>query len=157
MKRSAWMSTVSLMLAVALGLGMSAMADMQQAERKPDQTAQKETGRGTGADPNIKSDEGVNEKGKASQLPGPEAKTKEKPRGQSLCMVVFDNYTGLWIKTYVDGNYAGMMRPWGELATYAIAGPTILYARADYRGGAFDQWGPTNVSCGRSFVWRLNP
>jgi hypothetical protein len=157
MRRIAQVSTVSLGLALAIAFGMSVTADMQQTERKPDQTSQKETGRGTGADPNIKSDVGENEKGKEGQPPGPEWKTGEKPRGQGLCVVLFDNYTRLWVKVYVDGSYAGTIRPLGELATYAVAGPTVLYARADYRGGGFDSWGPARVSCTTSFVWRLNP
>ena len=157
MRRIAQVSSVSLAVALAIAFGMSVTADMQQTERKPDQTSQKETGRGTGADPNVKSDVGENEKGKAAQLPGPERKTGEKPRGQGLCAVVFDNYTNLWVKTYVDGSYAGTMRPWGELATFAVAGPTVLYARADYRGGGYDSWGPIKVNCTTSFVYRLNP
>lgn len=158
MRRTLAMSAVSMGLAMAVGLAMSVRAEMPQAEAKPDQTSRKETGRGTGADPNVKSDTGVNTKDKPSAIPGPEAKTGEKSRGgQGICEVTFDNYTRLWVKTYVDGEYTGMMRPWGRLTAYAISGRTVLYARADYEGGTYDYWGPTTVQCGRSYLWRLTP
>lgn len=149
-------SAVVVVLAVAIGVFNASTVDSQE-QAKPDQINQKETSRGkVSADPNVKEAEGVNTRNQPAQLPGPAEKTKEKTR-QALCAVMFDNYTGLWIQTYVDGRYAGTMRPWGELHTYAVAGPTVLYARAVYNDGTFDYWGPRNVSCSSRFRWRLDP
>jgi hypothetical protein len=140
-------------LAIAIAFLMPAVVDTQ-GQTKPDQVSKKESGRGA-TDANVKSDAATNEAGKPATLPSPAEKSGEKSR-QALCTVVFDNYTDLWIKTYVDGRYRGTMAPWGELNTYAVAGPTILYARADYPSGAFDYWGPVKFSCSTRHIWRLD-
>jgi len=147
-------------MAIAAALAFSAAtlmtaAAQTPAQKKADLATRKETSRGGATDPNVKDDSAANAKGKASGAPAPQEKSGEKPRG-ALCEVMFDNYTDLYVKTYVDGRYAGTMRPWGELYTYAIAGPTVLYARADYTDGSFDHWGPTRISCNTTFTWRLN-
>jgi hypothetical protein len=147
------MTTLMTALAIAMTFLATAAVDTQT-PAKPDQVSKKETGRG-GADPNVKDDTGANDKGKPSGMPAPAEKSGEKSR-QALCAVMFDNYTDLWIKTYVDGRFAGTMRPWGELHTYAVAGPTRLYARADYRDGSYDYWGPVTVSCTTRYTWRLD-
>jgi hypothetical protein len=125
-----------------------------QTGTKPDMITKAEAGRG-GADANIKNDSAANVKGKPSTAPKPPEKTGETARGTSLCSVMFDNYTDLYIKTFVDGDYTGTMRPMGELNTYAIAGPTILYARADYTDGSSVSWGPIKVQCNTRYRWRL--
>jgi len=157
MTRIVMRSAVIVVLALAIGVISPAILDGQgQQGQKPDQISQKETSRGKATeDPNVKEAEGVNTRGEGTQLPGPPDKTGEQTR-QALCAVMFDNYTNLWVHTYVDGRYAGQMRPWGELHTFAIAGPTILYARAIYRDGSYDHWGPTKVSCSTGFRWRLS-
>jgi hypothetical protein len=139
-------------LAIAITFLVPAIVDTQ-GQTKPDQVSKKESGRGA-ADANVKSDAAANEAGKPATAPAPAEKSGEKSR-QALCAVMFDNYTDLLIKTYVDGRYTGTMARWGELHTYALAGPTILYARADYTNGTFDYWGPIKVSCNTRYVWRL--
>jgi hypothetical protein len=148
------MTTLMTALAVEVTFLVPALVETQ-GQAKPDQVSKRETGRG-GADANVKEDAGTNTKGKPSGLPAPAEKSGEKSR-QALCAVMFDNYSDLWIKTYVDGRYTGAMRPWGELHTYAVAGPTRLYARADYTDGTYDSWGPINISCTSRFRWRLDP
>lgn len=144
----------ALAILVALVLPVSAST---QSSRKPDQEAKgtMSTEKARGADPNIKDDSAVNETGKASGAVRPASKTGEAARGQSTCDVMFDNYTDLYIKTYVDGRFKGTMAPYGELYTWAIAGPTILYARADFRDGSYTTWGPFRVSCLSSYTLRL--
>jgi hypothetical protein len=155
MTRFVTRSVVAIILAVAIGVLASVVVDTQ-ASQKPDQATSKETNRGKATeDKNVKEPEGVNKRGETAQLPAPPEKTGEKTR-QVLCAVMFDNYTDLWVQAYVDGRYAGMMRPWGELHTFAIAGPTILYARAPYTDGSYDSWGPVKVSCSSTYRWRLN-
>jgi hypothetical protein len=156
MKQIVMRGAVAIGLAAVIGLAHSATVD-SQGQSKPDQATSKESSRGkVGEDKNVKEAEGVNVQGKPSTLPGPAEKTGETTR-QVLCSVMFDNYTNLWVQTYVDGRFAGTMRPWGELYTFAVSGPTILYARAEYTNKTYDSWGPVNVSCSRSYRWRLNP
>ena len=152
-KRLVAMTTLMTALAIAMTFLVPAWVETQS-QAKPDQVSKKESGRGT-ADANVKSDAATNEAGKPSTAPGPAEKSGEKSR-QALCAVMFDNYTNLWIKTYVDGRYTGTMAPWGELHTYAIAGPTRLYARADYTNGTYEYWGPVQVSCTSRYIWRLD-
>ena len=91
-----------------------------------------------GADPNIKS----------TDLTRNDAAAKGSgARGAAVCGVFWDNYTNLYIKVFVDGEYEGTVAPMGELQTYAIAGGTRLYARADYTDGSSVYWGPDTFSC----------
>jgi hypothetical protein len=107
-----------------------------------------------GADPNIKNESATNTVGKASGAVRPNAKTGEASR-QATCNVRFDNRTDFYIQTFVDGRYAGQMGPWGDVYTWAVAGPTVLYARAVFVDGSTLSWGPITVSCLSSYTWRL--
>ena len=59
-----------------------------------------------GENPNIKSD-----------VPT-EDKKVTKSRGAYNCEVYFDNYSGLYVKVYVNGYYMGTMSPYGSLTVY---------------------------------------
>jgi len=144
---------VAIALAAVIGLAHTAADNHRQS--KPDQATSKESSRGKATeDKNVKEAEGVNVRGKPSTLPGPAEKTGEATR-QTLCSVTFDNYTNLWVETYIDGRFAGKMTPWGELSTFVVSGPAVLYARALYTEGS-ERWGPINVSCAGAYRWRLN-
>ena len=82
----------------------------------------------------------------------PQAKA---PEGRPSCSVTFDNDTALITKTYIDGTFAGTIRPFGELSAPSAPGSTVLYARAEYDDGSADAWGPIRVSCRTKFRWRL--
>ena len=99
-----------------------------------------------GADPNIKTAERTNDPSSSGGAKG------------AVCGVFWDNYTNLYIKVFVDGDYAGMVSPMGELQTYAAAGSTRIYARADYKDGSYDYWGPTVFQCnpGVNYTRKLN-
>jgi hypothetical protein len=119
------------------------------------------TSRGTSAtDENIKMGPRANTRdaaGNTEGMPAAKATGGATTRGNYACTVHFDNRSDLVIQTYVDGNYAGILGRYGDLYTYAVPGPTRLYARADYTDGSYDTWGPTVVDCpdGGSFTWRL--
>ena len=49
-----------------------------------------------------------------------------KARG-AACTVKFDNYTGLYIKVYVDGNYKGTLDAWGAGTVTVSGGYTTIY------------------------------
>jgi hypothetical protein len=113
-----------------------------------------------GQDPNIKPNAGTNVQGGAvaAGIP-PEKQAAGAASKGSTCQVRFDNRTNLYIATYTDGNSTGTMGPWGDVYTYAIAGATRLYARADFTDGSVTTWGPVMVDCpaGGSYHWRLYP
>jgi hypothetical protein len=99
------------------------------------------------ADPNVKTTRGNNNTQRGST------------RGSSTrwCGIYWDNYTDLYVDVFVDGEYEGTVAPMGELQTYAIAGATRVYARADYDDGSYDYWGPNTFTCnaGRNYTRRL--
>ena len=114
-----------------------------------------------GQDPNIKPNAGTNVRGGAitAAVPAHKQAAGAASKGANTCLVRFDNRTNLYIDTYTDGNSTGRMGPWGDIYTYAIAGPTRLYGRAEFTDGSVTTWGPTMVDCpaGGSYHWRLYP
>jgi hypothetical protein len=109
-----------------------------------------------GDDPNIKSTTRVNNAKK--ETPAPPSKGGEKPRGQlQTCVVHVDNRTPWYIHIYIDGDYSGLMPPWGDLYDRAIAGTTVFYGRANFDDGSARTWGPWRFSCppGMEYTWRL--
>jgi hypothetical protein len=142
MNRSAW--TVCLLLAAAIVAGA-------QVSDKPDMVSRKVRLRG-GDDANFKPGAEINVRDKASDVVPPAAK---KPAGRASCDITFDNHTDLVTKTYIDGRYAGTIRPFGALMASTVPGSAVLYARAEYDDGTADAWGPIRVSCRTKYLWRL--
>jgi hypothetical protein len=122
-----------------------------QVSGTPDQVTRKARFRGS-ADPNVKPGAEVNVRDKPSGVVPPQGKT---PAGRASCSITFDNDTDLITKTYIDGVYAGTIRPFGELSASSVPGSTVLYARAEYDDGSADAWGPIRVSCRTKYLWRL--
>lgn len=71
-----------------------------------------------GADANIKSNSPTSDK------------KKEKSRGAALCMIYFDNYSGLYVNVYVDGDYMGTMSPYGSLTVNEYSGYATIYCKS---------------------------
>jgi len=117
----------------------------------PDQISRKVRHRGSD-DPNIKPSPEINVRAGKSEVIAPITKT---PSGRVLCSITFDNFTDLITKTYIDGRYAGTIRPFGELSASVATGTTVLYARAEYDDGSADAWGPIRVNCQTKYLWRL--
>jgi hypothetical protein len=141
---------VSIAACAALILGSitsSAFAADKQKKNKVESKAQ--TARGN-TDPNIKTPElPANDPSQA------DAKKPEAKRG--ACRVTVDSYRNLYIKIFVDGDYKGVVSPLATDYTYAISGPTRLYARADFTDGSYSFWGPETFYCedGGSYTWTL--
>lgn len=56
------------------------------------------------------------------------AAPKAAERGSaSECHLTFDNYTGYWVKVYVDGNFKGYVEPWKTGEVYVYGGWTSWY------------------------------
>jgi hypothetical protein len=148
------------MLSLALALAVGGAVVLIAQDQKPEVIESKsELVRERGAHPNIKSETRVNDPN-AQGRPAPPQKGGEKPRGDaSVCDVHFDNRTSWWIHVWVDWQYEGAMPGWGDIYTYAIPGPTILYAEARFTDGSVRRWGPINVRCPSygSYTWRLRP
>jgi len=71
-----------------------------------------------GQDPNIKSEAPT------------EDKKLEKSRGAYTCTIYFDNYSGLYVNVYVDGDFMGTVSPYGSLTVYATNYTTIYCVSA---------------------------
>jgi hypothetical protein len=124
-----------------------------QDEAKPDLVSRRVRLRGAG-DPNFKPGGEINvrEKAPAGQFPPP---LPAPPVERTLCSVTFDNRTNLIAKTYIDGQFAGTIRPFAELSTSIVAGAAMLYARAEYDDDSADAWGPVRINCRTKYLWRL--
>lgn len=148
------MSRIAVVLAavfLAVAAGAPAAAHAAEAAKGKDKIESKsQKARGGGKDENIKStDIPVNDPAQADK-PQP-----EKKRG--TCQVHVDNRVNLWVKVYVDGDFRGMVSPYGDGYTLAISGPTRLYARADFTDGTYSWWGPITTDCpdGQTITWTL--
>jgi hypothetical protein len=105
-----------------------------------------------GDDPNVKPGAEINVRDRPSDVVPPATKVQS---GRALCAVTFDNHTDLITKTYIDGRYAGTIRPFGALSASTPPGSAVLYARAEYDDGSADAWGPIRISCRTNYLWRL--
>jgi hypothetical protein len=57
-------------------------------------------------------------------------------RGASdYCTMTFDNYTGYWVKIYVDGNFKGYVEPYGVGSVTVYGGYTTYYCETT--GGTY--------------------
>lgn len=118
----------------------------------PDMTTRRARLRGSGPDPNITASAEVNVRSVPSGVVPPPSKVGE---GRALCSVTFDNHTDLVAKTYIDGRFAGTIRPFGELSASIVSGAALLYARAEFDDGTADAWGPVRVTCRTTYRWKL--
>ncbi len=69
---------------------------------------------------------------------------ESKSRG--TCSVFFDNYSGLYVKVYVDGYYKGTLSPYGSFTVNVADGYTEIYCIST--GGTRD-WEATGNCTGR--------
>ncbi len=51
------------------------------------------------------------------------------------CTMTFDNYTGYWVKVYVDGNFQGYVEPYGVGDVTVYGGYTTYYCET--AGGTY--------------------
>lgn len=59
-------------------------------------------------------------------IPTTDAHPVPKSRGTTTT-INFDNYTGLFVKMYVDGNYKGTIDAWGKATITVKSGYTSVY------------------------------
>jgi hypothetical protein len=144
-------------VAVAFTLaGFTALSAAKQAQPSNKQTASDKGVRSRGSadnDPNIKTKEGLNDP--AKDMPAPANKGGEKTRAMA-CSIDFDNYTPWLLQLFIDGNYVGVVGPYGDQLFYDPNMAASLYARALFTDGSVLTWGPRTISCNGSYTWRLN-
>lgn len=117
-----------------------------------------ESGRGSTSDPNIKDDSMLNSASQEFAAPKEKGGNTNTRGAAGVCRVVLDNQTKLKIKIFVDGSFRGTMAPYGDSVTYTGAGPTRVYARADFDDGSFVYWGPSDYMCyaGQTINFRMD-
>jgi hypothetical protein len=143
----------TLSLAAVLCLCAST-AHAQQKGAKDSLSTRSAVKRGAGQDANIKRDEAVNSK-TAAAVKAPAAKGGAKTRGATAGQLHVDNRTGWYIRIYVDGDYNGMVGPFGDVIGYYGCDNYRLYAVARFNDGSTRTWGPTLVNTCDDFTWRL--
>lgn len=107
--------------------------------------------RGSAVDENIKAPFKANST--ANKPDAPAQKGGEKERG--TCAILVDNWTPWHIEIYVDGDYVGMVSPYGQATGYFHSGRRKAYARATFDDGSVLTWGPSTLDCHGVSTWRL--
>jgi hypothetical protein len=107
------------------------------AQKKVD-VAGKTIAKHRGANPNIKKD------APTTDVP------VSKPRG-AACSVKFDNYTGLYIKVYVDGYYKGTLDAYGSGSVTVAGGYTKIYCVS---AGGTREWNASG-NCEGGYTYSL--
>ena len=112
-----------------------------------------QTRRGTGEDENIKSRSVEN---KADErMPAPASKGGEEDKERGGCLLIADNWTPWKVQMFVDGQYVGLVAPWGAASGNYAAGRHNLYAVASFYNAPDITWGPHRMSCRGSYTWQL--
>jgi hypothetical protein len=143
----------TLSLAAALCL-CAAAAEAQHKSATDSITTRSAVRRGAGRDENIRKDEAVNSTTPAASRT-PAVKDGEKTCGAMCARLHIDNRTGWNIRIYVDGDYAGMVGPFGDVYGYYGCDEHRLYAVARFSDGSERTWGPARVNtCGEK-AWTL--
>jgi len=77
---------------------------------------------------------------------------KREPKIENECIIYFDNYSGLYIKVYVDGYYKGTISPYGAMNVSAPDGYTEVYLIS--AGGTRD-WEVNGGCCNGRYTYSL--
>lgn len=111
--------------------------------------------RGTGTDENIKSKSVQNNPSPEAAPEAPPEKGGKKER-QSVCSLHVDNRTPWKVQIYVDGDYVGLVSPYGDAYGTYGGGRLAVYAVAEFVGGSELTWGPRTISCNGRYTWTVN-
>lgn len=76
-----------------------------------------------------------------------------EPKPRKTCSINFSNYTGYFIKVYVDGRYRGQLSPHGGGSVVVTEGYTSIYC---ITAGKTLEWFETG-NCYRTYRFRLYP
>lgn len=132
----------------------SAVADdksvVEEAGKKSTAAAAKKEVKGT----SVKNDS----KRKKAEPPSAKSAAGTKRSGPNSCDVKLDNRTDLKIQIFIDGDFQGMLLPWGDAVRYdVLSGTTKLFGRADFTDGSVVTFGPRFFDCTAysTYTWKL--
>ena len=94
-----------------------------------------------GTNPNIKSDVPTKDKQEA------------KNRAAAACSIYFDNFTGYYVKVYVDGDYKGTVGPYDSGTVTVGDGYTTIYC---ITSGGTKEWSATGNCTDSFYRFKLN-
>ena len=134
-----------LILLAMLTFGMINSTNAQTKEKQVVELKSTNVKKSRGGNPNIKNDVSFCE---IKDVPVPKP---SKSRGDT-CYINVDNWTGYYVKVYVDGDYFGMVSPWGEGDVEVYSGYTTVYCIT--AGESFD-WYATG-SCDGYFSYKIS-
>lgn len=122
-----------------LGLALTSNAQTQKKKQITVEVQGKAVEKNRGANPNIKVDMPTVDKPVA------------KNRGADDCTITLDNYTGLYIKVYVDGYYKGTLDAWGKGTVSVGSGYTTVYCIS---AGGTQEWA-TDGNCEGYYYFKI--
>jgi len=133
------MKAKNLIVCAMIAFMAVAFSSMDAAAQKKVDVKSTAVSKSRGANPNIK-----------SEAPTSDAKPVVKARGAD-CKVKFDNYTGLYIKIYVDGYYRGTLDAWGDGTVTVSGGYTKIYCIST---GGSREWNASG-NCEGNYTYTL--
>lgn len=145
--------------AITLGLCLSLGSQNQilRAEQKKETASET---RGTrvkdGVKTNLPSGKVTNDPKDAKPAPASKGGTRG---GYYSAEVQFVNRTSWKIQLFANGDYLGILAPYGSSSVPVTSGRLTLQGRADFTDGSSTLWGPRNIyiASGDVFTWTLSP
>lgn len=122
---------------------------------KTEKTIESTCQKGSGEDPNVKSDTRLNDPNDNTQIPAWKD-PNSKGTGPGKCYILVKNYTNWYIDIYIDGYSLGLIGPWGDMYVYTGTGTTKFYAKAKFNDGTYNYWGPSYFDCDYYYTLGLN-
>jgi len=75
--------------------------------------------------------------------------------GPKYTDIIIENNTNYVIDIYINGHFRGSLARYSKTTTWAVPGSTKLYAKARFNDGTYYYWGPSVVTTGYKYEWRL--
>jgi hypothetical protein len=89
--------------------------------------------------------------------PAPASKGGSARGGYYSAMVRIDNRTPWKIQIFANGNYMGIVAPYGDSYIPSTSGNLILQGKGDFTDGTTYRWGPRAIYLdpGDTFTWSI--
>ena len=133
-----------LLLITVLFFGLSFSAFAQQKTTKIVAIKATKVEKSRGENPNIKKDFTCNAADVAVPKPA-------KSRGD-LCSIKVDNWTGFYVKVFVDGDFYGWVSPWEDGSVTVYSGYTTVYC---ITAGGTLEWSGAG-SCDGEYEYKIS-
>ena len=136
--------------------GLPLYAQQPAAKKRADAHPSQARG-ATASDANVKSDTVTNSATAKVEPPPSKGGARTRGAGARVEALHIDNRTPWYIRIYVDGDYVGLVSPYGDAYGEYSCATHRLYARAFFDDGSFKTWGGTDADLCGGFTWRLWP